>query len=156
MWVVNYQEDAYKEARGKTEMNFITDNIFIGDSQDAKNKQLLDELGITACLNCAEDLDYECPIEHYSKIGLVDGPCDQKDKLVQAIDELDILLEGGHRILVHCHCGVSRSVTVVATWIARKYEKSIYEALHEIARRRPKVGPRQALVFLAREVNNEI
>ena len=137
-------------------MNFITDNIFVGDSQDAKNIDLLGELDVSACLNCAEDLDYDCPAEQYSKVGLVDGPCDQKEKLVQAVDELDILLEGGHRILVHCHCGVSRSAIVVATWIARKYEKTIYEALHEVAKRRPKIGPRQALVFLAREVNNEI
>lgn len=137
-------------------MNFITDNIFIGNSQDAKNKEVLEELGITACLNCAIDLDYACPVEHYSKVGLTDGPADQREKFVEAMNELDILLESGHRVLVHCHCGVSRSVAVVAAWIAKKYDKSIYEALHEIARRRPKIGPRQALVYLAREVNNEL
>ena len=137
-------------------MNYIMDNIYIGNSQDAINKDLLDELGISACLNCAEDLDYECKVEHYSKVGLLDGPCDQMEKFIQAVDELDLLLESGHKVLVHCHCGVSRSATVVAAWIARTQKKTIYQALDEIAKNRPRIGPRQALIFLAREANNEL
>ncbi len=103
-------------------MTQITDKIWIGNSQDAKNIQALKDAGITAILNCAIDLapalGWKDGFKHYH-IGLVDGPGNGRLIYHAAASILYHLMES-EKTLVHCHEGRSRSAMVVAMALASK------------------------------------
>lgn len=129
----------------------ITTNIFLGHSQDAKNTEELDRNGITVCLNCARDLKYKCD-RQYNKVGLMDGANNAPIVLEAAVRVLDLYIKAGHKVLVHCHSGISRSVTVIATWLAQTENITVYQALHFIATKKPLIYPHAGLILLARHI----
>jgi protein-tyrosine phosphatase len=105
-------------------LNQITENIFIGNSHAAlHSRDLLKSLGITAILNVAKDLDNnKLDPQEFSlnKIGLGDGDGNDLEDIGTALQVLQKLLLNGHKVLVHCHEGKSRSVGLVATYIHLK------------------------------------
>ena len=50
-------------------------------------------------------------------------------------------LERGEPVLVHCRCGVSRSVTLVCAYLIRFQNMTNDEAIHFIQQRRPCANP---------------
>ena len=136
-------------------MHKIRERVFLGHSQDAINKELLDKNGITVCLNCAIDLDYECD-RQYFKVGLTDGVNNTIETLGEAVETLEKLVWAGEKVLVHCHSGMSRSVTVIAAQLAMTEYRSIYQALHEIAKIKEQIYPHAGLILLARELVEDI
>ena len=103
-------------------MTKITSTIWIGDSHDALHeKEVLKSEGITAILNCAWDLENR---EVSFKDGFVMAHCGLSDDNLNSIHaiystlyQLCNLIEKGHKILVHCHGGRSRSVLVVVYYL---------------------------------------
>lgn len=100
-------------------MDAITSKIWLGNSADAANARKLKEAGVTAILNCAFDLaprlhwpDFVC-----AHCGLVDGPGNDIYVYRAAVNQLKALLAGGHKVLVHCHKGESRSATIVMMYL---------------------------------------
>ncbi len=145
-------------------MDFITDRIAIGDRHEAGNFNLLMELKIDAVLNVAYDLDIsyydQVPPSHhkfqveYQKVGMIDGYGNQPTALIAAVCMLDELL-GRHRtVLVHCHAGVSRSSTVVATYLTHKSGISFDDAIEFVRSKRPRINPHPALVAIAKTLPN--
>src|SRR3972149_260539 len=96
-----------------------------GDIEDID--QLKRDFGITAVLNVQtdEDLAYwginwgrlEC---HYHKLGVEIqrapvrdfDPVDLRRKLPECVKVLDLLLQQGHNVYVHCSMGINRSPSV--------------------------------------------
>jgi hypothetical protein len=101
-------------------MHKITNQIWIGNSQDACHSTPLKEAGIDAVLNCAFDLfgqrgwDHQL---HFAHCGLADGPGNPLSSYYSAILQLCSLVKLGKKILVHCHKGESRSVAVVIGYL---------------------------------------
>lgn len=140
-------------------MDFVTDRIAIGHSNDARNFEQLKDEGITAVLNTAFDLDIDYSSEDldYYKVGLTDGPGNSIYILVSAFYCLKALSKKHKKVLVHCHAGRSRSGIVVSLFLAITQKKSLDAAILEIREERSKVNPHQALRDLAKEVlDNEI
>ena len=145
-------------------MDFITDRIAIGDRHEAQNLNLLFESQIDAVLNVAYDLDIshfnQVPPSHhkfqleYQKVGMIDGSGNQPTTLIAAVYMLDELLERHQRVLVHCHAGVSRSSTVVATYLAHKDGMNFDEALEFVKSKRPRAAPNPALIAIAKSLPN--
>ena len=145
-------------------MDFITDRIAIGDRYEAQDFDLLLDLKIDAVLNVAFDLDISYyrqipPSYHkfqieYQKVGMIDGYGNQPTALIAAVYMLDELL-GRHRtVLVHCHAGVSRSSTVVATYLAHKDGINFDEAIELVRSKRPRVAPHPALIAMVKALPN--
>ncbi len=103
-------------------MTKITSNIWIGNSHDALHeKETLKREGITAILNCAWDLKNEM-LSHtdgfvMAQCGLSDDGLNSVYAAQSAILQLANLVEKGHKVLVHCHMGRSRSVLVVIYYL---------------------------------------
>lgn len=129
----------------------ITENIFIGNADDAKSAPHITEAGITAVLNCAMDLDYQQRAAFTVKVGMIDGKGNKPTDLLTAVRMLETLLENGHRVLVHCHEGRSRSPVVVATYMSKTKGMSIETALSELNKLRPLVDPNQHMIKLAKD-----
>jgi len=98
-------------------VNHIIDNIYIGDSHDARNPG-----DITCLLNCAYDLDIDVDPSKmlYVKVALRDAidnalPCYEAAALI-----LDMLSKRHKKVLVFCHEGFNRSVAVVVLWLVMK------------------------------------
>ena len=140
----------------KSNMDRVSRNIYVGNSSDSR--YLLDGTGInpngiTAVLNVAQDLDLVNKSDlKYLHVKLIDGPGNSEETFSQAVAALHQLLADGHTVLVHCHEGISRSPTVVATVLAQIHAYTIEQAFIIIARFRPQIFPKEALIAMARKL----
>lgn len=127
-------------------INHIIDNIFLSDWQDARNeKEEFDEIFTVA---------KGSPFIGNHYYGLVDGPYPENERLLaNAIDDLLEIRYNDWRlnktILVHCACGFSRSVAVVAGYMIRTgCVHTVEDALYRIKKIRPLANPVPELVKL--------
>ena len=127
-------------------MSKITEGIWVGNQVAAADLSALAAANITGVLNVAWDLDIEYPSseyigdvstdnEHlrleYNKVGLVDGEGNTLFQLAAAVFQLrqlvskrtleakdaDTFPNPPSAVLLHCHSGMSRSVTVMALYL---------------------------------------
>lgn len=102
----------------------ITDNIWIGDSDD-QYKLLKSEGGPTAAMNVAQDLHgivgWGYGVE-YAQVGLVDGPGNLGCAYAAALLTLCALLDRHEQVLVYCHDG-GRAMAVVVMHLILKRGK---------------------------------
>jgi len=125
-------------------MDKIRDNIYLGNSHDAKHsKAELQAAGITAVLNVAKDLTND-KLTHRDfelyHVGFMDGGGNNPIVCACALMLFNGLLQNGHKVMVHCHEGKSRSAALVAAHLmacgefwdinsAESYLKSIRPAV---------------------------
>ncbi len=60
--------------------------------------------------------------------------------LADVLDDLAALHAEGHRVLVHCHGGASRTGLVLRGWLVREQGMSVAEATAHVAQRWPHLG----------------
>lgn len=119
-------------------MDFVTEQIAIGDRLDAADLAQLQSQGITAVLNVARGLDItyegggeEFPVE-YMKVGMIDGEGNLPTTFAAAVFLLAELCRRHDRVLVHCHGGRSRSASVICIYLATQSGTSFQEALSRV------------------------
>lgn len=102
--------------------------------------------GFSAILNVAAQSSYEPPegIE-YRKIPLKDDGSNDCDEIDRAVDSLHELIDQGHRVLVHCRQGVSRSPLVVAAYLSKYEGHTLNSALEVVQNGRKIADPNPAL-----------
>ncbi|KAI6243774.1 Protein-tyrosine-phosphatase [Aphelenchoides fujianensis] len=66
--------------------------------------------------------------------------------LEDAIRLIEEAVKDGVKILVHCEAGISRSVTVVAAYLMRRFEWSPKKALYFIQEKRPNACPNSSFI----------
>jgi hypothetical protein len=88
--------------------------IYIGNSNDARDIDHLRKLGIRSVVNVAKDLedpwfhgDHRC-----YKIPLLDGTGNELYRYVLALQLMMTLLRAGEKVLLHCNAGQSRSPAI--------------------------------------------
>jgi len=59
---------------------------------------------------------------------------------------IDAAINSGERVLVHCMAGVSRSATIVAYYLMKKYGMDVEDALLYTRARRPIVRPNDGFI----------
>lgn len=133
-------------------MNEILPGVWLGNSYDAKNSPELEKQGVRSVLNVAWDLDYRVhPGIFPVKVGLFDGPGNRYAAFSLAVKTLDSLIRMGP-VLIHCHEGVSRSPTVLATWMIQNgHAKDMDDAFNKIAEKRPQINPKKVMMELAKD-----
>jgi len=134
-----------------SDINLIRDGLYVGDQYAAGDiDDLIRLYNISAILNVAWDLDIRYPeqeyvgdisddnehiIIQYGKIGLVDASGNSVSTLASAVLALDQYFQPRNlapkdaktypqpvrNVLVHCHSGQSRSVTVASLYIYYKH-----------------------------------
>ncbi len=100
-------------------MDQITEQIWLGGSDSAADIERLKRLGITHILNVAQDLPEQASWRDgftHHHVGLRDAS--NHPSLYYAAEEvLSAIVDGGHKVVVHCHEGRSRSAFIVALWM---------------------------------------
>lgn len=141
----------------KEPISRITPNLYLGDSVDAQSVITLAENGITSII-CLREFGAEVipkGIRSYRNIPLIDGAGNDPKGFISAVAVLKSLIQVGEVVLVHCHMGISRSPTVVATYLAEKDFITFDKAVERLVKIRPVVEPHKALRKLAREYLGE-
>ena len=134
-------------------MDKITDQIYLGSSADGLHrKPQLKAAGITAILNVARDLTNTTTthkeFEMYH-VGIMDGGGNNVAIAIAAHTVLRALLSDGHKVLVHCHEGKSRSAGLVACQLVYTGQfDSMEEAIDFLKSKRPRVNPNSDIVKL--------
>jgi protein-tyrosine phosphatase len=122
----------------------ITERIFISSAG------IVPVPGVTGCLNVALDLDRQGFGGEYNKVGLIDGPGNFHGTLTAAVQVLFQMLGRNDRVVVCCHMGLSRSVIVVALFMAANTQgMTIEQAINLVKTKHPHAEPNKALVDLA-------
>jgi hypothetical protein len=130
-------------------MDRITPNLTISDRRDAKNKETGEySCIITACQDGIDEyIDTESTDYHHEK--LADGDFDSQSRGGECTFELfetlaDALvdaLEKNQNTLIHCHAGVSRSVSIAAAALSTQQNQPIEESIKQIQEARPRANP---------------
>lgn len=121
-------------------MDWITEEIAIGDWHDALDADLLRREGVWSVLSLigklvgrsAESLG----VERVEVFPLLDGPGDDPVRFARAVDLLARLVREGPPVFVHCRAGRSRSAAVVAGFLMRSRGLSADAAVAFVADRR--------------------
>jgi protein-tyrosine phosphatase len=61
--------------------------------------------------------------------------------LLNAIDKIEQYRVEGHRVLVHCHAGISRSPSVVLAYLMKWNQLTLYDAWNMVFLKRPIIRP---------------
>jgi atypical dual specificity phosphatase len=144
-------------------MSEITDQIWIGSYGDTANESFLEERQITQILCCAEELPlrvgfpYSQRYEGY-KVPLIDDVADEKTKgyFLEGATVLDEWVNTGKNCIVHCFAGISRSVSVVITYLM-VYKGWSYElAFNHIKLRRPRMNPHPDFIPILKAIESKL
>lgn len=134
------------ENKPLTKVDKITERIYLGNYQTAKDKDFFKEKNIKAVLNCTKDLPnhfaHNKDIE-YMRIP-VDDSLKEKDyelmfKFMPVIAEFINKHTNVQRnnILVHCYAGRQRSACAVATFLMAKCGLNPHDSCEIIMKKRP-------------------
>lgn len=127
------ESKASKIARCDKICSQITDSLFLGSDTIARNKEILNENGVTHVLNCAGTI---CPDYHpndfiYKKLYLCDGSKEDISSLFYDVLEfVDGAISSGGKVFVHCHQGISRSSAMLILYLMWK-DNTDYQSTHE-------------------------
>lgn len=134
-------------------MHQIRPRLWLGNANDRKEQSRSSSV-ITAFLTVVGHPDYYnfsyTPHQVSITRPLVDGPGNTQAEFNQAVEYLKLLMDQEHSVLVHCAQGISRSTTVMATYLAKVEGKKFYESVEDIKKIRTFVNPNPALAALAR------
>ncbi len=121
-------------------MDRITETIWIGNSDEAKDRESLRLAGIrsTLCLDgCMRGVGAEeVGVDRVEVVELIDGPGNRPEVFLRAV-RLVRELAGKHPpVLVHCYAGRSRSAAVVCKHFMRDEGNDLVGAMRRITCKR--------------------
>ena len=90
----------------------------------------------------------------YKQIAVEDNlDVDMTQHLTGAFQFIEEARQNGERVLVHCHAGRSRSVTIILAYLMKYYNHTLHSALEYVKERKPDVNPN--LSFVGQLLNYE-
>lgn len=90
----------------------------------------------------------------YKQIAVEDNlDVDMTQHLAGAFHFIEEARQNGERVLVHCHAGRSRSVTIVMAYLMKYYNHTVHSALEYVKERKPDINPN--LSFIGQLLNYE-
>lgn len=124
----------------------IIDHLWIGDRISATDSDFLSQNKVKLVVNCTKDL--QIPMV-YQRLGiqvirLPINDINNQDSNTLLRNEIDGIVDtihgyrkNGLNVLVHCYAGMSRSATVVASYLIKHYDHQAALAIMYIQSKRP-------------------
>jgi len=130
-------------------VDLITDNIFIGDYDDASDLITLKDLNITNVLICAAKLEMKFPNNFtYKHLVLEDN---EEENIAQYFEHNYIFIkkaiEKKGKVFVVCFFGVSRSVTCVIAFLMKYKNLSIENSFNLVKSKRYLANPNDGFII---------
>lgn len=125
------------------DFNYITENLAVGAESVAQNIGLLSAEGFTHVLNVSS---YECvlnPKVTFLWVGMSDSNTQRLFGLVpDCISFINTALKTpGNKVLIHCHAGISRSVSIAIIYYMWSERLSLNDAVSKVGGKRKKASP---------------
>jgi protein-tyrosine phosphatase len=125
------------------EIQHITDNIYLGNISTAVSADKLQKDGITHIISIMNGSYSMHPDKFkYKHIHINDDPWlsidNYFDECIQFIE--DCQKENG-KVLIHCMCGISRSVTIIGAYLIKKNKLSFNEAITFLKNKKQTINP---------------
>jgi predicted protein tyrosine phosphatase len=136
--------------------------LYIGALEHSVDIKLHKEKNISAIVSALpEEVMLPCPeinSENYNllRISVNDSRVNglNLDHLKIFEDFINAQFEQGRNVLVHCHMGISRSVTLVISWIMKYFNLNDTEAMKLVVSKRPQASPNFHFCYLLMKYNN--
>lgn len=137
------------------EIDKITDKVFLGNEEASRRIHVLKALGITNILVAGRGLAKHYPNDFEYKCLEID------DFFLEDIsvffEESFKFIEGSKgNVYVHCAAGVSRSATIVISYLMRKNNEKYEDVFEFVKERRPSIGPNEGFVKQLRALENQL
>ena len=148
---VGMYENLRQPEQKDPQISSITDSIYLGNYDFASDREKLQNSGITSILVCGSSLKPYFPNDfNYHQLPIEDKTEQDISKFfAEAWDFIET--ERSHnsdsKILVHCHAGVSRSSSVVISYLMKKLNMGYKQAFDFVKARRPSIYPNEAFVL---------
>ena len=121
-------------------MDYIIDNIYLGDNIAAKNETFLKEYNITSVINCAQELPSEYKEIRFLELKLDDflqQPLFPKFEVAYKF----IKINSENNILIFCGLGMSRSASLVLFYLMKDKGWDYDTSYNYTKERRPEIWP---------------
>ena len=118
----------------------ITDNIYLGKLAGLSDKDYFKAEKITSILSLIKDVpevDKELNIKH--KIMHIDDL--YSENIIKYFKECIEFIDNNGKIFIHCECGVSRSATIVISYLMWKTHSTFEAAYRFLKKTRPEIDP---------------
>ena len=132
----------------------ILPDLYLGNRLPAASRACLDSMGVTHVLNCCTARSEFFPTQGvaYMQLDLLDSALDVPRLgcvVAQAVSFISEGISCGGGVYVHCHCGISRSCTVVCAYLIDILGFSFEGALSKVRLHHPRCDPNLSyLVYL--------
>ena len=118
----------------------ITEKIYLGNEDTARDKELLKKLNISHILICAEGCEPFFPNEYNYKILYIDDAIDE-NILSWFKEAFEFIDSSVNNIYIHCVMGISRSPTIVIGYLMYKKKMKYEEAYDFVRNKRNAISP---------------
>ena len=118
----------------------IEPNIYLGGMDAVESKPFMDKHEIGAVLNCSTDIPF---ISHTTSItkARISVHDDLSifsirsfyNQIPEAVRFIDRCLQQHIPILIHCRCGMQRSVSILASYFMWRDDLTVDQAIHKIS-----------------------
>jgi hypothetical protein len=133
-----------------------TGNIYISDLYTAKCNNVIKKYSIKGVINVSP-YQYDPIAQHHMIINILDEPntnlAKHFDKVHAFIDER---LSAGENVLVHCHAGISRSVSMVISYLMKKNKTNYHQTWLQVRAKRPQAEPNFGFVEQLKKYEQEL
>lgn len=130
-------------------LQVVSGRIYIANREQARNRSMLQSLGVTHVVNASRDETTPFPESfQYCNCGLPDSvETDISSVLEVTYWFISAALEESPEsvVLVHCSRGVSRSVAIVAGYLMRTFALSFTESIGRIRQSHPAAEPNNGI-----------
>jgi protein-tyrosine phosphatase len=135
------------------QMTQITHRLFVGGYARAADLAKENPHKITAVLCVHQVMDYpKNPDIIYMHVPFADGESIPPKSFIKCLGWLKFMYENGHVIYIHCAAGISRSVTIMASFMHYEGILEFNEALDRIKLNRPSAGPARSVLNSAKQM----
>jgi protein-tyrosine phosphatase/rhodanese-related sulfurtransferase len=127
----------------------LEDQLYLGRADQATNLQIVRDLNLTHIINVTQENPHAFSHDHikYLKINAVDDVhADLLSEFPRAIEFIAKALGEGGRLLVHCNLGVSRSSTILISYLMFTRRWLLRDAYVFLRERRPIVRPNRNFI----------
>jgi predicted protein tyrosine phosphatase len=134
-------------------MSQVGHRIFVSGMAACAELEKDNPYRITAVLNVhnAPDVHLRSDIS-YMHVPFNDGEDIPQEQFTKCLGWLKAMFDDGHTICIHCLAGISRSVTITASFMHYTGLMGFEEALHQIKTIRPAANPAPAIVLSAKRM----